>query len=373
MNGFIETDNSEYDVYNTMALSDNQGPEQKMALMDDSENSPHSTTKGDSALTAFLRSKQQNIQSGTLHTNSALDTFAREQEWRDDDDVPDDESIVYIHVNDIENDVFALSSSYKVPDDESIVSIDGNEDLIPVTSYDEDAADETLKWTEAFMDQDGNSDEESMLEDAQLNNSMSSFNHGFEKLASGMAHSALTRQLAVRQYSEKSLGSSKSTAAGIFQHSFNQNDSLQLPNPLGPNSSSRSSSSGGHVRPRIKRVQGLRNGVIRRHSHRSLSGQDIMKRADSLAKNKASLANLNSSLNSISLHGNSTWGNLSRSSTFRKPKLSQETSRSLMEGLHIKARLSQKVNKKQRMAAGPTPCLHSRSPETSRAETKQPS
>lgn len=385
MKNFKETDCSEYNIYN-MELSDNQGPRQQMALMVDSENSRHSTArKGDSALTAFLRSKQQNALSGTQHTNSTFDTFAQEQEWEDDDDVPDDESILSI---DIEHDLFALSRykgaddesivsldiindikndmilqpSYNeasewgddgnVPDEESIVPIDINDiknDLIPLSNYNEDAVDEALKWTEAFMDHDDDSDEE-FIEDAPLHDSMSSFNDGFDKLTKCMARSAHTRQELARQYSEKSLGSKASTTTDISQHSFSPNDYLQLQNPLGP-SSSHSSTSRGLVRPRIiKKTQGLRSGLIRRHSHRSISGQDIPKRAG-LVK-KASLRSLNSSLNSISLHGNSTWGNLSRNSSFRKPNLSQELADSLMGSssnlsLRVKARLSQNVNKRR--------------------------
>jgi hypothetical protein len=386
MNSFNESNYSEYIDHN-MALSDNQGTEQQMALMECSENPRHSTAgKGDSALTAFLRSnKKQNTLSGTQHTNSTFDTFAQEKEWGDDDDVPDDESIVSIDINDIK-DLLTLSS-YRVPDDESIVSFDINDikndlihlssdnqaqewgddddvpdeesivptdindvenDLIPLSRYNEDAVDEALKWTEAFMDHDDDSDEES-IEAAPLHDSMSSFNHGFVKLTSCMARSALTRQELARQYSEKSLGSSKSTTIDISQHSFNHNDSLQLQCPLGPSSSSHSTSSG-LAKPRIKKAQGLRSGLIRRHSHRSLSAQDITKRG--LVK-KDSLASLNGSLNSISLHGNSTWKSLSRSSSFRKTKLSQETMRSLMDSstlsLQVKARMSQKVNQKQRM------------------------
>ena len=334
MNNFNnKTDYSEYNVY-SMALSDNQGQEQQMALMDDSENPRHSTArKGDSALTAFLRSNtKQSTLSGTQHTNSTFDTFAQEQAWEDDGNVPDDESIVSIDIIDIKNDFIPLSS-YKVPDDESIVSIDVNDiknDLIPVSSYNEGAVDEALKWTEAFMAHDDDTDEESMEDEGPLRESMSSLNDGLEKLTKCMERSALSRQL-ITQYSDKSLGSATSTTTDISQHSFNHNDSLQLQNPLGPSSSH--STSSGLVKPRIKKAQNItRSGLIRRHSHRSISGQDITKR--SLVKKDSLVSRLNAagSLNSISFHGDSSWRSLSRSSSsFRKTKLSDETSRSPMD------------------------------------------
>jgi hypothetical protein len=319
MNTFIETDYSEYNDYN-MTLSDNKGPEQQMALMDDSENYRHSTVgKGDSAL-PFLRSKKQDILSGTQHTNSTFDTFAEEQEWQYDNDVPDNESIFSLDIDDIQNDLISLSS------------------------YNEDAVDEALKWTEASMD---DSDEES-VEEAPLHDSMNSLlNNAFENLTKCMQLSALSRQL-IKQ-SDMSLGSSTSTDISP-QHSFNQHGSPQLQDPLlGP--SPCHSTSSGLVRPQINKAQATitrTSGLIRRHSHRTLSGQDIAK--SGLVK-KDSLASLNGSLNSISLHGNTSWRNLSRSSSFRKPKLSQDTSRSLMDSssslsLPVKARLSQSVKRR---------------------------
>jgi hypothetical protein len=303
MNTFIETDYSEYNDYNMALVSDNKVPEQQMAPMDDSENFEHSSTagnKGDSALTAFLRSKKQDTLSGTQHTNSTFDTFSGVQEWQYDDDGLDNESVFSLDINDIEN------------------------DLIPLSSYNEDAVDEALKWTGAFMDQD---DEES-IEEAPLHDSMSSLNNAFENLTKSMERSAFTRQL-VMQYSEKSLGSSTSTTEDhISQHSFNaeHHDSPQeLQDPLGP--SSCHSTSSGLVRPRIKKAQATiarRSGLIRRHSHRTISGQDIAK--SGLGVKKDSLSSLNGSLKSISLHGNVRWRNLSRGSSFRKSKLSQETS-----------------------------------------------
>jgi hypothetical protein len=394
MNNFDATDSCKYNVYN-MAPSDNQGPEQQMALMVDSENnSRHSTAgeRGDSALTAFLRSKQQNSQSGTQHTNNTFDSFARDQRREVDDDVADDGSIASIDINGIENglispsrykvpddepiipDLIPLSicnetqecvadnddvtdnessiasidingienglispSRYKVPDDESITPHliplsscneaqpwgdgDGEDivpihisdlknDLIPLSSYIEDAVDEDLMWTEALMDHDD-------IKDAPLYDSTSSLNEGFQKLTNSMERSAFTRQELTRQYSEQSLGSTTSTATDISQHSFNHHDSFQLPNPVRPSSSSHSSTSSGLGRPRIKKkAQGPRRGLIRRHSHRSLSGQDITRRG---LIQKDSLVSLNGSLNSISLH-----------SSFRNIKESQDTSRSLM-------------------------------------------
>jgi hypothetical protein len=161
------------------------------------------------------------------------------------------------------------------------------------------------------------------------------------KLANCMERSAHTRQ-------ELALVSPTSITASISQHTFNHNDSLQLL-PLGLSTrSSHSSKSSDLVRPRIKKSQNItKSGLTRRHSHRSLSGQDIIRRG--LVK-KDSLASLNGSLKSISLHRNFSWGNLSRTSTsFPKPKLSQETYRSLMESspslrLRAKAQLSQNVN-----------------------------
>jgi hypothetical protein len=351
MNSFNESDYSEYNDYN-MALSNNQGPEQKMVLMEFSENPRHSNAgnnKGDSALTAFLRSnKKQNTLSGTQHTSSSFDTFAQEhQEWEDDDaDVPDDEeSIVSIDINDIKNDFIPLSS-YKVPDDESIVSIDVNDinnDFIPASSYNEGAVDEALKWTEAFMAHD---DDDESMEEAPLCDSMSSLNDGLEKLTKCMERSALSRQL-ITQYSEKSLGSSTSTTDDIAQHSFNHNNSLQPQQyPLGPSSSH--STSSGLVKPRIKKAQNItRSGLIRRHSHRSVSGQEIIKRG-LVKKDSLIVSRHNGSLNSISFHGDSSWRTMvPRNSSFRKTKLSQETSRSPMDSsnssLPVKARLSQNV------------------------------
>jgi hypothetical protein len=360
MNTFNEeTDYSGFNDYN-MAPSDNQeGPEQQMSLMVDSESSPHSAAgKRDSALTAFLRSKKQNTAlSGTQHTSSTFDTFAQEQEWEDDDD--DDESIVSIDINDIKNEFIPLSS-YKVKDDESIISIDMIDDItkndfIPaVTSYNEGAVDEALKWTEAFMAHDDNSDEES-VEEAPLHDSMSSLNDGLEKLTKCMERSALSRQL-ITQYSEKSLGSSTSTTTDISPHSsFNHHDSLELQDPLvGPSSSHPTSS--GLVRPRIKKAQSItRSGLIRRHSsHRAggvSAGQDHITKRRGIVKKDSLVSRFNGSLNSISFHGDPGWRNLSRSSSARKTKLSQETSsRSLMDSsssslgsLPVKARLSQNV------------------------------
>jgi hypothetical protein len=333
MNTFNEATGYSGFTDHNMAPSDNQGPEQQMALTVDGENSRHSTAgrEGDSATTAFLRSKKnQSTLSGTQHTNSTFDTFAQDQQWEDDgDDVPDEESIVSFDINDIEN------------------------DLIPLSSYNEDAVDEALKWTEAFMDHDDDS-KESSIEEAPLHDSMSSLNETFEKLTKCMERSAHTRQLLTkqlpRQYSDKSLGSSTS-ALDISQRSFDHHDSLELLDPLGGPNSSHSTSSG-LVRPRIKKAQNSRrSGLIRRHStHRCLSGQDITKKG--LVK-KNSLTSLNGSLNSISLNGNSKWGNLSRSSSFRKTKLSQETLRSILDpsnlSVRVKARLSQNVNKRRMM------------------------
>jgi hypothetical protein len=279
MDTLIETDYSEYNDHN-MVLSDNQGPEQQMALSVDSKNSWHSSTagKGDSALTACLRSKKQDTTlTGTQHTISTFDTFAEEgQERQDDDDVSDDESIVSIDINVIKT------------------------DFIDLSSYNEGAVDEDLKWTEGFMGHDDDSDEESIEEPSLLHDSMSSFLNEalFENLTNCMERSALSRQL-VRQYSEKSfVGSTTSTEISL--RSFNHNDSLHLQNPLGPSSChSTSGSDGGLIRPPIKKAQGgsKRSGLIRRHSHRSLSGQDLTK---------------------IDAAGNSSWRNLSRSSSFRK-------------------------------------------------------
>jgi hypothetical protein len=355
MNTFNEETNySGFNGYN-MAPSDNQGPERQRSPMVDSENSRHSTAgrKGDSALTAFLRSKKRESNQSTLsttqHTTSTFDTFAQEdQEWGDDDDVADDESIDSIDVDNINN-YLCPQPSYNV-DDESIASIDINDikqDMIPVSSYNEDAVDEALKWTEAFMDHDDDdSSSESSMEEPLHD---SSFNQAFEKLTSCMERSALTRKL-VTQYSEKSLCSSTS-ALDVSQRSFNHQDSLRLLDPLGhsldPALGHSSSHSIGHssmhsitsglAKTRIKKA--TRSGLIRRHSHRSLSGQDITK-------------SLNGSLNSISLHGNSSLGNMPRPSSVRNTKLSQDTSGSLMESpsnlsLRVKARLSQNVNKRR--------------------------
>jgi hypothetical protein len=392
MNNFSVTDDSGYHVYN-MALSDNQGPEQQMALMSDGENnSRHSTAgnKGDSALTAFLRSKQQRSLSGTQYTNSTFDTFAQDQEWVDDDDVLDDESILSIDIKGIENDLFSLSR-YKAPDDESITSIDIvndiHKDLIPqsiysqeaqewgddadvpidesvvpidingsnknyltpsLSSYSEGAVDKALMWTEAFMDHHDDSDEES-IDDAPLLDSTSFFTEGVEKLTDCMSRSALTRQELARQYSEKSLGSTTSTTTDISQRSFNHNDSLQLQNSLGLGSSSShsSTSTSGLGRPRIKKAQSRsRSGLIRRHSYRSISAHDSTKRG---LVQKDPLVNLDGSVNSLSLHGNSSRRNLYRSSSCR------DTSRSLVEeessqanlSLRVKARLAQNVFKRR--------------------------
>ena len=385
MNNFNVTHYNKYNVYN-MALPDSQDPEQQMAPMVDFVNSQHSTPgKGDSALTAFLRSKQQqklsgaqHTLSGTQHTNSTSDSFAQELDWEDDEHVPEDESIVSIDINGLENGLFALSTNYEVSDDESIVSIDiiddiknnliflssysnetkewgddddvpdgesivpidiSNEiknDLIPLSSYNEDAVDEALKWTESFMDHDNDTDEES-IEKAHLHDSISSF----EKLTHSMARSATTRQELARQISEKSLGSTTSTARTTeisSQHSFNYHDSPQLQTSLWPSSSSShsSTSTSGLSRHRINKAPSLRSNLIRRHSNRSLSRQDITK-------------GLNGSLDSISLHGISSRKNLSPSI-----KVSQETSRSLMDGssnpsLRVKARRAQNVNKRRIM------------------------
>jgi hypothetical protein len=335
MNTFIdETDYSEYNDYNMTPSEGNQGPEQQMALMVDySEISGPSTSgKGDSALTAFLRSKKQNnnILSGTQHTNNTFDTFAQDKEWGDDDDVPDDESIVSIDINDIKNELTPLSSYRVLPaeEDESIASID----IIPSLSYNEGAVDEALKWTEAFMDHNGDDSDEESIEDAPLHDSMSSLNDGLEKLTKCMERSALSRQL-ITQYSDKSLGSSSaSTTTDISQHSFNHNDSLQLLDPPGLTRSSHSgSTSSGLVKPRIKKAQNItRSGLIRRHSsHRNITGQDITKRG--LGKKDSLVSRLNGSLNSISFHGEPSWRTLSRSSSARKVKLSQDTSRNLMK------------------------------------------
>jgi hypothetical protein len=341
MNTFNEeTDYSGFNDYN-IAPSDSQGPEQKVVLMDVGENSRHHSNagrEGDSATTAFLRSKKnQSTLSVPQHTHSTFDTFAPEdQEWEDDDeDVLDEESLVSLFdINDIKNDV------------------------IPLSSYNDDAVDEALKWTEAFMDHDNDSDEESSIEEAPLHDSMSSFNETFEKLTKCMERSALARQLLTRQLptqcSEKSLGSSTSSL-DISQRSFHHHDSLELLDPLAGPNSSHSSTGSGLVRPRIKKAQKniTRSGLIRRHSShpRGLSGQDITKRG--LVK-KDSLTSLNGSLNGISLNGNSSWGNLSRSSSFRKTKLSPETLRNLLDtpsnlSLRVKARLSQNVNKRRMM------------------------
>jgi hypothetical protein len=369
MNTFNEeTDYRAFNGYN-MASSDNQGqgPEQQRdPLMVDSEKNSRDSTagtrKGDSALTAFLRSKKQNTAlSGTQHTTSTFDTFAREdQEWGDDDDVPDDESIDSIYVDQINN-YLCPQPIYNV-DEESIDTIDINDiknDMPRLSSsYNEDAVDEALKWTEAFMDHhEDDSDEESSIEEAPpLHDSMSSFNEAFEKLTSCMERSAVTRKL-VTQYSEKSLCSSTSNSTlDISQRSFNDHDYLQLLDPLGHSSShsighsSIHSITSGLAKTRIKKAQNItRSGLIRRHSHRSLSGQDITK-------------SLNDSLmGSISLHGNnSSLANLSRTSSVRNTKLSQDTSKSssLMEGpsknlsLRVKApRLSQNANKRRSLTS----------------------
>jgi hypothetical protein len=350
-----ETDYSGFNGCNMAPSEDknHQGPEQQRTLMVDSENSRHYTAgrKGDSALTAFLRSKKQNTTlSGTQHTNSTFDTFAQEdQEWGDDDVMADDESIDSIDVDNINN-YLCPQPSYNV-NDESIASVDINDiknDMIHLSSYNEDTIDEALKWTEGFtMDHhEDDYDEESSM-DEELHDS--SFNKAFEKLTSCMERSALTRKL-VTQYSEKSLCSSTS-ALDVSQRSFNHQDSLRLLDPLGhsldPALGHSSSHSIGHssmhsitsglAKTRIKKA--TRSGLIRRHSHRSLSGQDITK-------------SLNGSLNSISLHGNSSLGNMPRPSSVRNTKLSQDTSGSLMESpsnlsLRVKARLSQNVNKRR--------------------------
>jgi hypothetical protein len=356
MNTFIETDYSHYNDHNMMAQSHNEAREQQMALMVDNSENPGTSSagKGDSAVTAFLRSKKQNALSGTQHTNSTFDTFAQEdQEWEDNDDVPEDESILSFDINDIENELGPLSS-YNVPDNESIVPLDINDtktDLIPLSGYNADAVDEALKWTEAFMDYD--SDEESIEEAPPLHDSMSSFNEVFVKLTGCMERSAHTRQELVKQLSEKSLVSTTSSTASFSQHSLNHNDSLQLLDPRGLARSSHSSTSTGLVRPRIKKVQNVaKSGLTRRLSHRSLSGPDITRRGGLVKKD--SLSSLNGSLKSISLHRNSSWGNLPRSSSFRMPKLSQETTRSLLGlessaslSLRVKARLSQNVTKRR--------------------------
>jgi hypothetical protein len=343
MNTFVDTDYSEYSHY-TPALFDSQGPQQQIALMDDhgERSSRHSATagKGDSPLTAFLRSKKQVTLSGTQHTDSTVDTFAQEQEWENNDDaVPDDESIVSIDIYDlIEDDLIPLSSF--------------EDDLIPLSSYNEDAVDEALKWTEALIDRhDDDDDDEESIEEAPLHEPTSSLNEAFVKLTKCMERSDLTRQL-IKQHSDRSLGSSATSTIDNSQHSFNHHDSLRLHDPLGP-SSCHSSTSSGLVRPpRIQKADGItRSGLIRRHSHRSRSGPDITRRG---LVNKNSLVSLNGSMNSISLHRNSSWGNLSRSSSFRKPKLSQEqTSHILMErsasssNLRVKTRLSQNMNRRQ--------------------------
>jgi hypothetical protein len=357
-----ETDYSGFNGCNMAPSEDknHQGPEQQRTLMVDSENSRHYTAgrKGDSALTAFLRSKKQNTTlSGTQHTNSTFDTFAQEdQEWGDDDVMADDESIDSIDVDNINN-YLCPQPSYNV-NDESIASVDINDiknDMIHLSSYNEDTIDEALKWTEGFtMDHhEDDYDEESSM-DEELHDS--SFNKAFEKLTSCMERSALTRQL-VRQYSEKALRSSTS-ALDISKRSFNHQDSLRLLDPLGHTSldpalghsssnnighSSIHSITSGLAKTRIiKKAQNItRSGLIRRHSHRSLSGgQDIAK-------------SLNCSLNSISLHGNSSLANLPRTSSVRNTKLSQDTSSSLMESPSklslrvLKARLSQNVDNRR--------------------------
>jgi hypothetical protein len=365
MNNFDEASYSEYQSYNIKLSHIDRGPEQRRTLTADSnDNSRHSSTagKGDSALTAFLRAKTQSDLSGTnhtQHTNSTFDTFAQEQEWEDDDDMPDDESIVSFDITDIQNDLSRPQSSYKVPDDESIdpfdiidesivaldVVNDSNNDLIPLSNYNEDAVDEALKWTEsALMDHDDDDSDEESIEsidqDPRSHDSMSSFNAAFGKLSNCMERSALTRQQLSRQYSEKSLVSTTSSTADISHNSFIHKDSRHLQDPLGLVRSSHhsSTSNNGLVKPPIKKAQNIaRSGHARRRSSisgqdfsRSISGQDFSRAG---LVNKDSLASLNGSQRRISVDLNASYGNLSRSNSFRKPKLSQEGPRSRRRSL----------------------------------------